>query len=57
MFRDISTVYKKEIKSILKDKTVLLMCILLPFAMMFMEGYLMTALADTEEKETTYNAY
>ena len=57
MFKDISTVYKKEIRSILKDKTILLMCILLPFAIMFMEGYLMTALNDTEEKETTYNAY
>ena len=57
MFKDISTVFKKEIKSILKDKAVLLMCILLPFGIMFMEGYLMTALADTDEKETTYNAY
>lgn len=57
MFRDISTVYKKEIRSILKDKTILLMCLLLPFAIMFMEGYLMTAMNDTEEKETTYNAY
>ncbi|MBR5936725.1 MAG: ABC transporter permease [Clostridiales bacterium] len=57
MFKDISTVYKKEIRSILKDKTILLMCLLLPFAIMFMEGYLMTAMNDTEEKETTYNAY
>ena len=57
MFKDISTVYKKEIKSILKDKAILLMCILLPFGIMFMEGYLMTAMGDTEEKETTYNAY
>lgn len=57
MFKDISTVYKKEIRSILKDKAILLMCILLPFGIMFMEGYLMTAMNDTEEKETTYNAY
>ncbi len=57
MFRDISTVYMKEIRSILKDKAILLMCILLPFGIMFMEGYLMTAMNDTEEKETTYNAY
>ena len=58
MFKDISTVYKKEIKSILKDKAILLMCILLPFGMMFMEGYLMTAFADTDEtEEKTYNAY
>ncbi|MBO7564021.1 MAG: ABC transporter permease [Clostridiales bacterium] len=57
MFRDISTVYLKEIRSILKDKAILLMCILLPFGIMFMEGYLMTAMNDTEEKETTYNAY
>ena len=58
MFKDISTVFKKEIKSILKDKAILLMCILLPFGMMFMEGYLMTAFADTDEtEEKTYNAY
>ena len=58
MFKDISTVFKKEIKSILKDKAILLMCILLPFGLMFMEGYLMTAFADTDEtEEKTYNAY
>ncbi|MBR4009698.1 MAG: ABC transporter permease [Clostridiales bacterium] len=58
MFKDISTVFKKEIKSILKDKAILLMCILLPFGMMFMEGYLMTSFADTDEtEEKTYNAY
>ena len=58
MFKDISTVYKKELKSILKDKAILLMCILLPFAIMFMEGYLMTAMSDTDENvEKTYNAY
>ena len=58
MFKDISTVFKKEIKRILKDKAILLMCILLPFGMMFMEGYLMTAFADTDEtEEKTYNAY
>ena len=34
------------------------MCILLPFGMMFMEGYLMTSFADTDEtEEKTYNAY
>ncbi|MBR5975964.1 MAG: ABC transporter permease [Clostridiales bacterium] len=57
MMKDISTVYKKEIRSILKDKTILLMCIILPFAIMFMEGFLMSAMNDTENEEKTYNAY
>ena len=55
--KDISTVYKKEIRSILKDKTILLMCIILPFAIMFMEGFLMGAMSETENEEKTYNAY
>ncbi|MBO4687009.1 MAG: ABC transporter permease [Clostridiales bacterium] len=57
MMKDISTVYKKEIRSILKDRTILLMCIILPFAIMFMEGFLMSAMNDTENEEKTYNAY
>jgi len=57
MFRDISTVYKKEIKSIIKDKTILLMCIFLPFAIMFMEGFLMSSMSDTNDKDTKHNAY
>ena len=55
--KDISTVYKKEIRSILKDKAILLMCILLPFGIMFMEGFLMNAMNETENEEKTYNAY
>lgn len=59
MFRDTLTVYKKEIKSILKDKTVLFMCVLLPFIFMFGEGKLMTAMGDSEEnaRQKTYDAY
>ncbi|MBP5492762.1 MAG: ABC transporter permease [Clostridiales bacterium] len=57
MFRDIATVYKKEIKSILKDKAILLMCILLPFGMMFMEAFMMKSMTNTEEKETAHDAY
>ena len=59
MFKDISTVYKKEIRSILKDKTVLFMCVLLPFIFMFGEGKLMSAMSDGEENERqkTYDAY
>lgn len=57
MFKDISTVYKKEIKSIIKDKAILLMCVVLPFAFMVLESFLMTAMDDTEDKDTTYNAY
>ena len=57
MFRDILTVYKKEVKSILKDKTILLMCILLPFAFMVMEGFLMNAVNTSDKEDKTYNAY
>ena len=59
MFRDTLTVYRKEIKSILKDKTVLFMCVLLPFIFMFGEGKLMSAMSDGEENERqkTYDAY
>ena len=57
MFRDTLTVYKKEIKSILKDKTVLFMCLLLPFVFMFGEGKMMTMMTDDQTKEKTYNAY
>ena len=57
MFRDTLTVYKKEIKSILKDRTVLFMCILLPFLFMFGEGKLMSAMAGDQTEEKTYNAY
>ena len=57
MFKDISTVYKKEIKSILKDKAVLCMCVLLPFMIMFMEGFIMKNMADTEDKEKVHDAY
>ena len=56
MFNDISTVYKKEIKSILKDKAILMMCIFLPFMIMFMEGFLTKNMADTDDSKT-YNAY
>ena len=48
MFRDTLTVYKKEVISILKDKTVLFMCIILPFLVMFGEGKLMTVMNDTD---------
>ena len=57
MFRDTITVYKKEIKSILKDKTILFMCILLPFIFMFGEGKMMTMMTDGESSEKTYTAY
>lgn len=58
MFRDTLTVYKKEIKSILKDKTVLFMCVLLPFIFMVGEGKIMTASGGGDEDDTqTYNAY
>ena len=51
------TVYRKEIKSILKDKTVLFMCVLLPFIFMFGEGKLMSAMSVDQSEEKTYNAY
>ena len=57
MFRDTITVYRKEIKSILKDKTTLFMCILLPFIFMFGEGKMMTMMTDGESSEKTYTAY
>ena len=57
MFRDTITVYRKEIKSILKDKTILFMCILLPFIFMFGEGKMMTMMTDGESSEKTYTAY
>ena len=57
MFRDTLTVYRKEIKSILKDKTVLFMCVLLPFIFMFGEGKLMSAMSVDQSEEKTYNAY
>ncbi|MBR3056958.1 MAG: ABC transporter permease [Clostridiales bacterium] len=57
MFRDISTVYKKEIKSIIKDKTILLMCLFVPFLFMVMEGFIMSASSNAEKKDKTYNAY
>ena len=57
MFRDTITVYKKEIKSILKDKSILLMCLLLPFVFMFGEGKMMTMMTDDQTKVKTYNAY
>ena len=57
MFRDTITVYKKEIKSILKDKTILFMCILLPFIFMFGEGKMMTMMTDDHDVEKKYTAY
>ena len=57
MLRDTLTVYRKEIKSILKDKTVLFMCVLLPFIFMFGEGKLMSAMSVDQSEEKTYNAY
>ncbi|MBR5425539.1 MAG: ABC transporter permease [Clostridiales bacterium] len=57
MFRDTLTVYRKEIKSILKDKTVLFMCVLLPFIFMFGEGKLMSAMSVDTTEEKTFNAY
>ncbi len=57
MFRDTITVYRKEIKSILKDKTTLFMCILLPFIFMFGEGKMMTMMADDHDVEKKYTAY
>lgn len=57
MFRDTLTVYKKEVISILKDKTVLFMCILLPFLVIFGEGKLMSAMSGTSTDETTFRAY
>lgn len=56
MFRDTLTVYKKEIKSILKDKSVLFMCVLLPFLFMFLEGKIMSSMNVSEEGKT-YDAY
>ena len=56
MFRDTLTVYKKEIKSILKDKSVLFMCVLLPFLFMFIEGKIMSSMNVSEEGKT-YDAY
>ena len=56
MFRDTLTVYKKEVRSILKDRSVLLMCVLMPFLIMFGEGKLMTIM-DNSSKEDTYKAY
>ena len=57
MLRDTLTVYRKEIKSILKDKTVLFMCVLLPFIFMFGEGKLMSAMSVDTSEEKTYDAY
>lgn len=57
MFRDTLTVYKKEIKSILKDKAVLFMCVFLPLLFMFGEGKIMEASNTTEDTEKTCNAY
>lgn len=57
MFRDTLTVYRKEIKSILKDKTILFMCVLLPFIFMFGEGKLMSAMSTDTTEEKTFNAY
>ena len=56
MFKDIATVYKKEVKSLFKDKTVLLLCILMPFLMLFGEGQLMSAM-DNRVKDEEHNAY
>ena len=55
--RDILTVYKKEVRSILKDKTVLFMCLFLPALFMVMEGFLMGAMNDDGEAQVSYNAY
>ncbi len=56
MFRDTLTVYKEEIKSILKDKSVLFMCVLVPFLFMFIEGKIMSSMNVSDEGKT-YNAY
>jgi len=56
MLRDTLTVYKKEVRSILKDRSVLLMCVLLPFLIMFGEGKLMSMMNNTSE-DKTYKAY
>ena len=57
MFRDIVTVFKKEIKSIIKDKSILLMCVLLPALFMFGEGKLMEMMGNQDNADKEYNAY
>ena len=55
--QDTLTVYKKEVRSILKDRSVLLMCVLLPFLIMFGEGKLMTMMNNSEKDSKSYHAY
>ena len=57
MFRDIVTVYKKEIKSVIKDKSILLMCLLLPALFLFGEGKLMEMMYVQDDGNKEYNAY